>query len=348
MRLLLYLAKTYSIPVVDPLVLLSESTQDFEIRFYTSKTVQDNFPSRWQKQQVLKTLKEVKNYHPDFVLCPGNYVDFRFPGKKVQIFHGVGIEKESHFVIRDFFDLYLTCGPLVTERFHKMAEAHKFFKVIETGWPKFDHILNYPRHYSLPQSPKKEGKKVILYAPTFSRKMHSAQTILPMLQTIKQEDEIWMIKFHELMDLQQLNELIQENKDTLHIIKESDITPYLHLADILISDTSSVIYEFMSLNKPAISFRTQKYPEKAWNVNHLTELKEAIAKLKFNPSHEQEQSRSFLKKVNPYLDGKVTERILQVLREEKENPRPLAPKPLNLFRKAKILYHYYFKKGHLA
>lgn len=47
------------------------------------------------------------------VLCPGNFVDFRLPGIKVELFHGIGIEKPSHYKIRRFFDLYLTSGPVV-------------------------------------------------------------------------------------------------------------------------------------------------------------------------------------------------------------------------------------------
>lgn len=143
MKVLFYLAHTYSIPVVLPLVRQLHLDTKNQVRMYCSDkvahAVTENaiFPTR------LHTLKEVLAFEPAVVLCPGNYLDPRFPGLKVQLFHGVGIEKPSHYVIRDFFDYYFTSGSLVTERFRALERAHGHFEVLETGWPKFDHILHY-------------------------------------------------------------------------------------------------------------------------------------------------------------------------------------------------------------
>jgi len=84
-------------------------------------------PGRMKK--IFRTVQDAASYHPDYVITPGNFVDFRLPGRKVQIFHGIGVEKPSHYKIRHFFDLYCTSGPFVTERFQKAAEQYGYFLV---------------------------------------------------------------------------------------------------------------------------------------------------------------------------------------------------------------------------
>jgi CDP-glycerol glycerophosphotransferase (TagB/SpsB family) len=284
-------------------------------------------------------------FAPDVVLCPGNYLDPRFPGLKIQLFHGVGIEKPSHYVIRDFFDYYFTSGPLVTERFQALARQHTFFEVIETGWPKFDHILHYPTNHKLPLLPNSASKKVILFAPTFSRTMQSAEAILPILPQLIRKDEVWLMKFHELMPTH-FKELVRQiAPNQLILIEQEDITPYLHLADVLLSDTSSVVYEFLSLEKPVLTFRTLAYEEKALNITELSEVRPALDRLLADPQLTQQASRQMLLRVNPYLDGQISARIIGTLDGLVRSRARPKTKPLNLFRKAKVLYYYYFKRG---
>ena len=347
MKCLFYLAKAYSIPVVMPIVNILERNVDHSYRFYVSDRIKEVWPDSWRIDYQVNKLNEVIAYQPDFVICPGNYVDHRFPGYKVQIFHGVGVEKSSHFEIRDFFDLYLTSGPLVTDRFNQLAKKHGFFKVIETGWPKFDHIINYTRHYDLPDLQIDKDKKVMLYAPTFSRRMHSAADLLPILRKIIKDDEVWVIKFHELMDNKYLDELHELNKSSVIIATDNDITPYLYLADIMISDTSSVVYEFLALDKPVITYRTHKYEQKAINIFNPDELRPSIDILKSEPEIHLSQSKAFLNQVNPYLDGCISENIVSKLEKVLREGLQLKEKPWNLIRKFKVLYHYYFKKGYL-
>jgi len=70
----------------------------------------------------------------------------QLPGKQVQLFHGLNIDKRDdggrgHFRIRDLFDLYCTHGPATTPRFAALAREHGDFAVAETGWPKLDPLF---------------------------------------------------------------------------------------------------------------------------------------------------------------------------------------------------------------
>ncbi len=334
MKYLFYLKNEYSIPVIKPLVrfLACHSPSDI-YRFLVSEKVAKKFPTEWDVSLCLDSVTATKTFNPDFVLSSENYIDYRIPGAKVQLFHGVGVEKKSHFVIRHFYDIYLTSGPYVTKRFQELSKRYGYFKVFETGWPKFDHILSFTLNKS--EHPKSKLKS-ILYAPTFSRKMQSATALVDTILEEKKDDEIWYIKFHELMNPEIIKQF--ENQNQIYLIKESDITPYLYLADVMISDTSSVIYEFLGLDKPVITYQTLDNPQKGLNIQEPRELRAALDLLLNNPTYNREQRNQMLREVNPYLDGKIASRVFDALKSvHNDGMDVVKSKPLNWFRKAKII-----------
>ena len=347
MRYLFYIAKAYSIPIIQPLAAVLNPGKD-EYAFYVSDQVAEKFPREWDKSRALKNLKQAKAFKPDFVLCPGNFVDFRIPGIKVQLFHGLGVEKEGHYRIRHFFDVYCTSGPYVTERFNKLQRNHGYFSVIESGWPKVDYILNYPGERVREKFNLPPDKKNVLYAPTFSTEHESATSLLSIIPEIMKDDEFWLFKFHELMNPEIIAQFKEMNRKNSRVLINEEITPYLHAADVMISDTSSVVYEFMLLDKPVITFRTQGREDKGLNIKEAAELREALDRSLQNPAEFHEQRQRHLREINPALDGRISERLIAQLAEIKnKNLMPKKRKPFNLFRKMQIVYHGLFRKGYL-
>jgi len=348
MKYLFYISKFYSIPIIQPLLDYLDSTKGNEFVILVSRKVNKRLHDEniWQDKRVITTIEEGKDFNPDFCLSPGNYVDFRLPGIKVEIFHGIGIEKDSHYEIRHFFDVYLTSGPVVSERFEKLRKKHGYFLVRETGWPKMDYIINYPHNNIKEKFGFDNGKKIILYAPTFSDKLHSGDMLLPVIPKIIKENELWIIKFHEFMD----KELVRSVKNigNIRIVDTFDITPFLYIADVMISDTSSVLYEFMALDKPVITFRTAARKDKGIDIRSPEELRPALDRALKNPEEYSERRKKHLSEVNPYLDGNIAKKVFSVLESiKKNNELPKKKKPLNLLRKLRILFHEKFRKGHL-
>lgn len=348
MRYILYIAKLYSISIFKPIVQsLEEENHDYA--FYVSNNVKKNWLEEWDKRKILNSIKEAKEYNSDIVLCPGNFVDWRIPGLKVEIFHGLGVEKPAHFKIRHFFDVYATSGPYVTERFKKLQAKYKnYFEVIETGWPKVDYVINYDSTNLRAKFDIPDNKKVILYAPTFSNTMESASKTLSSMDNLVADDEIWLLKFHQLMNKDIVEEFKKLGNDKVRVMEINDITPLLYVADIMISDTSSVIYEFMILNKPVITIDTIDLKDKGINVNSVYELRPALELLKKNPAYLQDKIDKYISLINPYTDGKICHNLFNELEKiVLEGNLPKSNKPKNLFRKAQILYHSIVKKGYL-
>lgn len=345
MKYLFYISKIYSIPIIKPLIDYLRKT-DEKYGFYISQKVDANFPEEWDRRKIFKNLSQTKIFEPDFVLCPGNFVDFRIPGTKVQIFHGLGVEKDAHYKIRHFFDLYFTSGPFVTEKFQKLQKKYGYFLVKETGWPKVDYILQFNSQNVKTRLNIPENKKVILYAPTFSRTMESASDLLPVIPDIVRDNEVWLLKFHEFMDREIISKIKENNLSNIRIIDTFDITPFLHISDIMISDTSSVIYEFMVLRKPVVTYRTMGRKDKGINIKYPNELRDAVDQA-FNISFGK-GNMSRLIDVNPYLKGEISGRVFDTLKEIKhKNLLPKKRKPFNFFRKYQVVYHSIFRKGYL-
>ncbi len=341
MKILFYISKRYSYPIIKPIVDELRKSKKHTIAFYLFPRTVNDFPLKWLRYQVFELPEAAIDFAPDFVLVPGNFVDYRIPGMKVQIFHGLGVEKPAHFKIRPHFDLYLTSGPYVTNKFKRLQKKHDHFYVEETGWAKIDHILEYDfkdlkAKFNIPK-----GKKVVLYAPTFSNKMESASALLPYLKQTIKDNEFWLIKFHELMNRSKIENLFREDMNNVRIIDDFDITPYLHLADVLISDTSSVNYEFMILDKPIITYRTLSRYDKGINITEPNELREALDEAINNPADRKYNRIVQLNDIHPYNNLGVSKRIIETLEKYHRLKIPSKRRHLNFFRRFQTLKSVY-------
>jgi len=175
----------------------------------------------------------------------------------VQISHGLAGEKSGHFRIREYFDLYLTQGPYFTDKFVALSKIDKNFKVVQTGWCKLDKLFKNNKDIKKIKSQlliQHKARHIVLYAPTFSPSLTSSVKLIDTINRLANTDNIVVvIKFHDLMDKDIIEDYTKLNNQNIIISKIKDISPLLLLADIMISDTSSVLYEFMLLDKPVVT-----------------------------------------------------------------------------------------------
>jgi len=289
------------------------------------------------EELLLHSVDEVKKFNPRAVFVPGNWVPDFFPGAKVQIFHGFGIEKKGHFDIRGFFDLYCTHGPMTTRPFEKLALDHGYFKVSETGWPKVDPLF---KHRPAEERKKPHGGEapVILYAPTFSPSLTSAPDLEQTIRDMsRQGSYFWLVKFHPLMDKGIVDTYRSMQGKNLKVVEDADIIPYLHAADIMVTDTSSVVAEFLLLDKPVITYKTRIPGPHVINILQPRNLKSTIESIIKDPGPYRQAAREFIKQMHPYTDGLSSDRVLDATEYFISDVRgKLKPKPMNLWRKMQV------------
>lgn len=132
-------------------------------------------------------------------------------------------------------------------------------RIYPLGVPRTDYFFIKDKHIEVrkkffEENPELQGKKLILYAPTFRGKSHYQKAFrLPFefseMKKILSENFAILIHLHPFM---QSNLDINDSYKgfVYHIIEGYDIQELLVISDILVTDYSSVIFDFSLLEKP--------------------------------------------------------------------------------------------------
>lgn len=337
-RYLLFAAQAYAYEILRPLQAAARLRGD-EVAWFLEPSAGNAL--RTDETQLMDA-DAVARFNPDAVFVPGNIVPDFFPGVKVQVFHGFGIEKKGHFRIRGWFDLYCTHGPLTTEPFEALARRQGHFAVRETGWPKMDllferSVKNWREEFAEPEKP------LVLYAPTFSPSLTSAPALFRQIEKLASHGEWnWLIKFHPKMERDWVRRFEGIEGEQLRIVRTPDIVGLLQAADVLLSDTSSVIAEFLLLDKPAVTLHNSRPGAHLINFTEPGELQHHLQLALASHAAERNAARAFANAMHPYTDGKSSERVLDAVEQFIRNgdSARLKPKPLNLWRRFRTRLKY--------
>lgn len=336
-KYLFFVSVAYSYPILRPL-------QD-EIRRRGDEVawfVEPGCPVMLEENEKrLKSVHAVMDYQPIAVFAPGNYIYDFFPGVKVSLFHGYpinkrGDEKDDHFSIRGWFDVYCTQGETSTLPFKSLERKYRFFKVYETGWCKADAFARErmrTSHHSRP---------VVLYSTTFTKNITSAPYLFETIkQLIADKEWDWIFSFHpKFSDMELLDKYKQLAADFPNVtFHEGGVVDakLLNRADVLLSDASSVIVEFMMLDKPVVTYCNTTPGNHLLNVTDVNEVENSLERAIARPADLMEQVRAYVHKHEGHLDGESSSRVLDAVNNYiwyyQGRTRT---KPWNLVRKFKL------------
>ena len=151
----------------------------------------------------------------------------------------------------------------------------------------------------------------------------------------KERDAVVVMKFHPLTRQEWVDEYktwAEGRSDILYIDKGENVTKYQLMSDVLISDTSSTIYEFLLLSRPVITVGTLSKDIYWENIptpetllaayDHALTDPEAIARRQW-----------IVDNYDPYLDGHVCERMLNAAADYISRHGVPRQRSLNLWRK---------------
>jgi len=338
MKTILFCMNPYSFGILEPVMQVLKEKK-YEFIWFVRTAILEKFP--YQDQRFTSKIEDLVRFNSDAIFVPGNEVPHYLRGVKTQVFHGLAGEKKGHFRIRNYFDLYLTQGPYFTRRFSKAASKHRDFSVVETGWPKLDVYGKELHKYDsdkLILLKKSKAKKIILYAPTFSPSLTSASHLFTQIEKLaKSKEYLILIKFHDLMaaDLIDSYKKLSMSFENVLFIEERNIIKYLLISDLMISDTSSVVYEFLLLDKPVITFKNNSLAIKWDNQLLFKGLVNRVAENLLEDPFKQ-QRLEILKEYHPYTDGNSAKRMVDAVEKYiKKNGVP-EKRLISWFRRYKI------------
>ncbi len=293
-------------------------------------------------ERRLDEVHSVKQFDPYAVFAPGNSVPDFFPGVKVEVFHGFSVAKRSeqvgHFRIRGLFDLYCTQGSTTTPKFRRLAERYGHFHVEETGWSKVDPLFRDAARPDPYRADWDSDAPLIFYASTFTPRLSSAPILLDTIRELAASGRWnWLITLHPKMSADMVRAYRALVGPHLRFVETDDVIPLLQAADVIVSDTSSIVYEFLLLHKPAVTLRNTVPGPHLIDIRQPQDLETAVERALQRPRELIDAVRSFAEAIHPYRDGRSSERVLRATHDLVERHLAgLRPKPLHLWRKLKI------------
>jgi CDP-glycerol glycerophosphotransferase (TagB/SpsB family) len=307
----------YSFGILEPIMqVLKERNYDYI--WYVRGKVIGKFP--FKEEKVTTNISEIIDFKSDALFVPGIEAPHFLRGVKVQTFHGFAGEKKGHFRIRKYFDLYLTQGPFFTRNFIRLREKYKNFEVVETGWPKLDiygkksHKFDNDKKLLLQEY---NAERIILFSPTFSPSLTCAPFLENQLEDLAtNKSYLIIIKFHDLMSLELINKYKKfagKNSNVL-FVDERNIIKYLLISDLMISDTSSAVYEFLLLDKPVITFKNNSKFFKWDNSLTYDKLSEKV-EINLSKDPFKNQRKEIFNEYHPYNDGQSAKRMVDAVED---------------------------------
>lgn len=257
------------------------SIDDFDANQHIINQYRYNKNVRFVKYQSKQYLKYLCSAH---YLINNNSFPTYYTKKDGQIYvntwHGIPLKTlgydmengkaESHNVVRSFLqsDYLVSANSFLTKIYLDSYKMRGLYtgKIIEEGYPrvnlistiKKDELLNKLKAYNVKVD---KGKKVILYAPTWKGKSWKnpepqiddyRSLVNSIMSNIDESKYQVLVKLHYIeYNMLKKNNMLGE----LNIIPPTiDINEVFSIVDILVSDYSSLYFDFLITNKPILFY----------------------------------------------------------------------------------------------
>jgi CDP-glycerol glycerophosphotransferase (TagB/SpsB family) len=326
---LLYGSERYALAILRPIQAAIRARGDEAAWFFDGPGAEDLAPD-----ETLLSVQQVREWNPYAVITSSNAVPHFFPGVKVETFHGFDAGKPRHIYVRGFFDLYCTTGPRDTAAFGALSRELGHFAVKETGFPKIDPFMS--QLGSAPEPVRQPP--VILYHSTFSPSWSAADTLYDEVKRLSRSGEFrWIVTFHPKMDPEVTARYKALQNEYLTFAENDNILELFPQVDLMCSDTSSALNEFLLTYKPVVTFKNRRPGPQLIDIDDPAQFEPAIRRALSRPPELMAAVREFADQLHPYRDGRSSERVLEAIDEfvaaGGRNPKP---KPANLWRKFKL------------
>ena len=208
-------------------------------------------------------------------------------------------------------------------------------KVVATGIPRTDIFFDKDYAEQITNKIKEKypllkNKKVIMFAPTF--RGNGQQTAyydfdkldIDLLYRNLSDEYVIIMKLHPFVkNVPEIDSKYSEF--IIDLSEEREINDLLFVSDILITDYSSVCFEFSLLNRPMIFFaydmdeyiekRDFYYPYEGFVPGNIVKTTEGIVDIIKNNKFDLDKLDSFRNKFFTHLDGKSTKRVVDMMIE---------------------------------
>ena len=307
---LLFATERYALPILAPLAQALHASGQSVSAWFADGAAGASLPGVPNVD-----LKQALALRPRAVFSAANWVPPFIAGAKVQVFHGFNVQKRDsargHFRVRGLFDLYCTQGPATTEPFRDLASRQGHFAVAQTGWPKLDPLFRDDGGASAALRAPAAGRPVILFGSTFTERLSAAPHLYEHIAAdIARGARYWLLTLHPKCSEELFARYRALAGDNAAFIEPEQVMAAQRAADVLVSDTSSIVSEFVVQYKPVVTLRNRVPQPHMIDFDDATRLPAMLDRaLSPEPAlvaHIQQYADS----IHPYRDGYSSERVI--------------------------------------
>lgn len=172
-----------------------------------------------------------------------------------------------------FTDYFVSPNRYTYEKLLKSHDVDTLFngQVLDTGYPRVDLMFQANQANLRKQLGIAPGQKVILYAPTWRGSLGTAdnqtQQIYDDLQTMQSSvtDGVVLLKAHYYVEAY----FKKQGLDHVIVPGSLDTNELLAIVDVLITDYSSIFFEFLPTGKPVIFYAYDEVAYQAYRGTYL-------------------------------------------------------------------------------
>lgn len=264
----------------------------------------------------------------------------------IQVWHAVGalktfgfndksIKKRSKRAHKRFRDVYDNFNTIVVGSENMARIFRDSFQlpeetILRSGIPRTDFLYDSiskeeTKMQLLSKYPQLRGKKVILYAPTFREwKLNDyvLQLDINKLYEKLKDEFVLIIKLHQVVN-SKISYMDLYPDFVIDISSFQSVNDILIITDFLITDYSSIPFEYAPLQKPMIFFPydLEEYKEKRGLLQNyesfvpgpIANSTDEISQLILNHQFELNKIREFSNSWNEYSDGNSAEKLIKYI-----------------------------------
>ncbi len=345
-RVLFYIERDLHVPFLEPVFDHLSACKGYETAWLTVPYVE---PAEGKPGMGLEPIErerlgkkgrfidDIAAFAPHVTVCADACTHLRDCGKLIFVGHGMiskgGFYTDSPLVRRENrSDLICVPGP----RHRDILRKNVFSPIVVTGFLKADTFFGpnadsvrkaFLRRHSVP-----DDARIVLFAPTFNEELSAIPCVGEGIGELAEGNTILLIKLHTMTDtewVRRYRELAARNP-SVRFIDDIDASPALLAAHVLVSDVSSVILEFMLMDKPVIVFnnpRMRDYPyylpndieyevrDACLQVTTMAELHLALVSAFREPGEFSPRRREYANRYSYGSDGKCSLRAAQAVRQ---------------------------------
>ncbi|RKX93394.1 MAG: hypothetical protein DRP84_08500 [Spirochaetes bacterium] len=279
----------------------------------------------------------------DAVVTNDSFLSILFPNKPkmIQLWHGVGPKGEKRDKI-DYEEIDAWCvSSEYTKQRHIELWGAPPEKLFVTGFARMDTLLRYLKEESLREKFCREfsipmNKKILLYAPTWETGIWPWEDPYKEFEKFckfcNQNNVIILFRPHPLFKKNSgLSKMLKRYNNFLiiDVKKEREVMRLLAVADILVTDWSSLYTDYFLTEKPIIYFEVDRdyfctpkgrgYGEippdyRAGEIVHNSrEFYKALKTVLEKGNLFRRREKMLLKTIHGDIDGKISDRVSKVI-----------------------------------